>query len=90
MAVQTSSQRQDRARPLFPRLGHNRPGRSPYMYAIAFDLDTDQLKESYSGPSWQNAYFDIRRELERAGFAGRRGASISERIRFARKIVSRL
>ena len=60
--------------PLFPRLGHNRaPMRSRYMYAIAFDLDTEQLKLSYPMPSWNNAYFDIRRELEARGFRWQQG-----------------
>lgn len=61
------------ARPI-PSFGHNRPGRSAYLYAIAFDLDTDQLKESDSAPSWQNAYFDLRRELEGRGFRWTRGS----------------
>ena len=54
--------------------GHNRKGRSPYMYALAFDLDTEQLKASYEGGSWNNAYFDIRRELESRGFRWQQGS----------------
>ena len=33
------------------------------MYAIAFDLDTDTLKKSYGGESYNNAYGDIRKLL---------------------------
>lgn len=44
------------------------------MYAIAFDLDTDQLRELYDGSSWNNAYFDIRRELESRGFRWQQGS----------------
>lgn len=44
------------------------------MYAIAFDLDTEQLQEVYPGPSWNNAYFDIRRELEARGFRWTQGS----------------
>lgn len=44
------------------------------MYALAFDLDTEQLKASYEGGSWNNAYFDIRRELESRGFRWQQGS----------------
>jgi virulence-associated protein VapD len=63
--------------PYAPRqrlLGHNRKGRSPYMYAIAFDMDTEQLQATYEGGSWNNAYFDIRRELEARGFKWQQGS----------------
>ena len=55
-------------------VGHNRPGRSRYMYAIAFDLDTEQLQALYTASSWNNAYFDIRRELEARGFRWQQGS----------------
>lgn len=42
-------------------------------YAIAFDLDTNILKQSYPNPSWQNAYGDIREILEPMGFAWQQG-----------------
>jgi virulence-associated protein VapD len=32
-------------------------------YAISFDLDTEQLKQIYPTPSWQNAYGDIKKIL---------------------------
>lgn len=44
------------------------------MYAIAFDLDTAQLQEQYTGNNWQNAYGDIRRVLEGLGFSWRQGS----------------
>jgi virulence-associated protein VapD len=48
-------------------IGHNR-GRSRSMYAITFDLDMDTLKAAYPGPSYTNAYSDIRRVLDSHGF----------------------
>ncbi len=44
------------------------------MYAIAFDLDTEMLKKAYPGEHWNNAYTDIRNELERSGFEWRQGS----------------
>ncbi len=44
------------------------------MYAVAFDLDTETLKQIYDGPSWNNAYLDIRRVLEEEGFEWRQGS----------------
>lgn len=44
------------------------------MYAIAFDLDTEQLKALYSTPSWQNAYTDIRNFLATEGFEPQQGS----------------
>jgi virulence-associated protein VapD len=44
------------------------------MYAIAFDLDTAQLQQQYPGPSWQNAYNDIRRTLIPLGFNWQQGS----------------
>ncbi len=46
----------------------------PAMYAIAFDLDTAQLQELYHATSWQNAYADIGRELNRFGFTRQQGS----------------
>jgi virulence-associated protein VapD len=42
-------------------------------YAIAFDLDTDVLKNSYPNTSW-NAYGDIRKVLEPLGFTWQQGS----------------
>jgi len=44
------------------------------MYAIAFDLDTESLKTSYPNESYANAYADIRKVLEAAGFSWRQGS----------------
>lgn len=58
-----------------PRIGHNsRPGRPPVTYAISFDLDTKTLQDSYPNSSWQNAYFDIERELRQHGFTRKQGS----------------
>ncbi len=43
-------------------------------YAIAFDLDTAQLQQFYSGPSWQNAYGDINKVLGPLGFIRQQGS----------------
>ena len=44
------------------------------MYAIAFDLDTAQLQQEYPGPSWQNAYGDIKKVLLPLGFIWQQGS----------------
>ena len=45
------------------------------MYAIAFDMDTNLLREVYPNPSYNNAYMDIRRVLEdEYGFEWRQGS----------------
>ena len=43
-------------------------------YALAFDLDTDVLKQTYPVPSWQNAYGDIRKTLSTLGFQWQQGS----------------
>lgn len=43
-------------------------------YAIAFDLDTEMLRQSYPNPSHNNAYGDIRRVLESLGFTWQQGS----------------
>jgi len=43
-------------------------------YAIAFDLDTETLKQVYPSESWNNAYSDIRKVLELMGFAWQQGS----------------
>lgn len=49
------------------RAGHN-SGVSKSMYAIIFDLDTVALQQSYPGPSYTNAYGEIRGFLTARGF----------------------
>lgn len=44
------------------------------MYAIAFDLDTETLKNVYGSPSYQNAYNEIRKELSSQGFDWQQGS----------------
>ena len=43
-------------------------------YAIAFDLDTETLKNAYPNQSWNNAYGDIRKVLEPLGFSWQQGS----------------
>ena len=54
-------------------IGHNRK-RSETVYAITFDLDTQMLEQHYDGPSWRNAYMDIRKALADHGFDWRQGS----------------
>ncbi len=44
------------------------------MYAMAFDLDTEILRNSYPTPSYTNAYGDIRKVLEPLGFTWQQGS----------------
>lgn len=43
-------------------------------YAIAFDLDNDTLSKTYHVDSYNNAYNDIKKELEACGFYRRQGS----------------
>lgn len=43
------------------------------VYAIAFDMDIEQLRVHYGDP-YNNAYLEIRRVLERHGFAWQQGS----------------
>ena len=44
------------------------------MYAIAFDLVLDDLREHYSATSPQHAYAEIREILEAEGFGWKQGS----------------
>ncbi|MGC4003214.1 MAG: virulence factor [Pirellulales bacterium] len=44
------------------------------MYAIAFDMDTELLKEHYGSESFNNAYADIKKRLKRHGFSWQQGS----------------
>ncbi|MDX2018123.1 MAG: virulence factor [Planctomycetota bacterium] len=44
------------------------------MYAIAFDMDTEQLRTQYPNSSWNNAYSDIRKILSDHGFKWQQGS----------------
>jgi virulence-associated protein VapD len=43
------------------------------VYAIAFDMDIDSLRQTYGDP-YNNAYLEIRRVLERHGFKWQQGS----------------
>jgi virulence-associated protein VapD len=47
--------------------------RASTVYAIAFDMDIDQLRANYGDP-YNNAYLEIRRVLQRHGFAWQQGS----------------
>jgi virulence-associated protein VapD len=47
--------------------------RETTVYAVAFDMDIEQLKLHYGDP-YNNAYLEIRRLLERHGFAWQQGS----------------
>lgn len=49
-------------------------GNDMYAYAISFDMDTEMLRQVYPGESWNNAYSDIRAELESQGFQWQQGS----------------
>ena len=44
------------------------------MYAIAFDMDTEMLKNSYGSESYNNAYADIKKILEKHHFSRQQGS----------------
>jgi virulence-associated protein VapD len=47
--------------------------RSSTVYAIAFDMDIEQLRANYGDP-YNNAYLEIRRVLQRHGFTWQQGS----------------
>ena len=65
----------DRPAVSFPEIG--RPPDSlkqeSRVYAIAFDMDIEQLRIHYRDP-YNNAYLEIRRVLQRHGFAWQQGS----------------
>jgi len=44
------------------------------MYAIAFDLEQEALRQHYHGNTPTNAYEDVRRVLEQHGFTRQQGS----------------
>src|SRR5262245_14758224 len=55
------------------RQGFPKPFRgASTVYAIAFDMDVDQLRANYGDP-YNNAYLEIRRVLQRNGFTWQQG-----------------
>jgi virulence-associated protein VapD len=60
----------------FPQIRQELPGESRKggrVYAIAFDMDIEQLRTNYGDPD-NNAYLEIRRVLQRHGFAWQQGS----------------
>lgn len=49
------------------------PDRKGRVYAIAFDMDIESLREAYGDP-YNNAYLEIRRVLQRHGFNWQQGS----------------
>lgn len=47
--------------------------RTTTVYAIAFDMDIEQLRANYGDP-YNNAYLEIRRVLQRHGFTWQQGS----------------
>jgi virulence-associated protein VapD len=47
--------------------------RAGTVYAIAFDMDVEQLRTNYGDP-YNNAYLEIRRVLQRHGFTWQQGS----------------
>ena len=47
--------------------------RASTVYAIAFDMDIEQLRTNYGDP-YNNAYLEIRRVLQRHGFTWQQGS----------------
>src|SRR3954451_16153317 len=59
-----------------PQIRQGLPGdfrRSGRVYAIAFDMDIEALWTNYGDP-YNNAYLEIRRLLQRHGFAWQQGS----------------
>jgi len=50
------------------------PKETSRMYAIAFDLDTAALQAAYPGPSYNNAYAEIKKSLVARGFTWQQGS----------------
>ena len=68
----TATIREPRSTPARPGLppGFKREGT---VYAIAFDMDIEQLRLHYGDP-YNNAYLEIRRVLQRHGFTWQQGS----------------
>lgn len=45
------------------------------MYVIAFDLQQDTLAKTYGGPTYANAYTDIKKVLNQYGFSRQQGSA---------------
>ena len=63
-------------REIQPQVQQGLPGdfkKGGRVYAIAFDIDIEQLRANYGDP-YNNAYLEIRRVLQRHGFAWQQGS----------------
>lgn len=56
-----------------PALPLSLPGNTP-MYAIAFDMDIESLRNAYGDP-YNNAYMEIRKILQEHGFLWQQGST---------------
>jgi virulence-associated protein VapD len=59
-----------------PQIRQGLPGefrKGGRVYAIAFDMDIEQLRTNYGDP-YNNAYLEIRRVLQRHGFTWQQGS----------------
>ncbi len=59
-----------------PQIRQGLPGefhKGGRVYAIAFDVDIEQLRTNY-GETYNNAYLEIRRVLQRHGFTWQQGS----------------
>jgi virulence-associated protein VapD len=59
-----------------PQIRQGLPGefrKGGRVYAIAFDMDIEQLRANYGDP-YNNAYLEIRRVLQRHGFTWQQGS----------------
>ncbi len=45
------------------------------MYAIVFDFDTDILRQTYPGPSWNNACSEVKNYSTTRGFEWKQGSA---------------
>src|SRR3954451_21671136 len=64
------------AQETYPQTRQGLPGdfrKEGVVYAIAFDMDIEQLRANYGDP-YNNAYLEIRRVLQRHGFAWQQGS----------------
>src|SRR5262249_17370594 len=60
----------------YPQVREGFPGqirKDRHVYAIAFDLDSEALRANYGDP-YKNAHLEIRKVLERHGFAWQQGS----------------
>ena len=57
----------------FSQISNHLPPLEGRMYAIAFDMDIESLRMNYGDP-YNNAYLEIKRVLQKHGFAWQQGS----------------